>query len=281
MMVSRYSKLPSPRACLLADWTAELVPSRTALAGLWPEWSGISAPCSRMVLATVLVWGTFECMTRPRRASSSDPASSLAPQSQAARGASLVAQARAVPGRSPDGVRLLSARPSAGLASLPGHTCLVLARSALFSLDSLASADPAPPGRLVASRVTRERPSTRSASGGRPGTPLANAGDRAGDSRPRAASILVSGPVTTLPHARRLSCGMIPPRNQESYVFPRRPSVLPTKNREGHNSLFHLEWYLHFSLLLIFIENGHIDLAYTGTPSAQDGNVDCLIVRPP
>ncbi|MFC2339638.1 MAG: hypothetical protein ACFNLW_07110, partial [Olsenella sp.] len=55
------------------------------------------------------------------------------------------------------------------------------------------------------------------------------AGDRAGDSRPRAASILISGPVTTLPHARRLSCGMIPPRNQESYVFPRRPSVLPTK----------------------------------------------------
>ena len=107
------------------------------------------------------------------------------------------------------------------------------------------------------------------------------AGDRAGDSRPRAASILVSGPVTTLPHTRRLSCGMIPPRNQESYVFPRRPSVLPTKNREGHNSLFHLEWYLHFSLLLIFIENGHIDLAYAGTPSAQDGNVDCLIVRPP
>ena len=70
-----------------------------------------------MVLATVLVWGTFECMTRPRRASSSDPASSLAPQSQAACSASFIA--RAVLRCSPDGVRFLSACPSAGLASLP------------------------------------------------------------------------------------------------------------------------------------------------------------------
>ncbi|MFC2339972.1 MAG: hypothetical protein ACFNLW_08845, partial [Olsenella sp.] len=58
MMVSRYSKSPSPRARLLADWTAELVPPGTASAGLWPEWSGISALCSRMALATVLVRGT-------------------------------------------------------------------------------------------------------------------------------------------------------------------------------------------------------------------------------
>ena len=148
-MVSRYSKLLNPRACLLADWTAELVPPGTALAGPWPEWSGISALCSRMALATVLVWGTFECMIQLHRASSSDPASSLAPQSQAACGASLVARARAVPGCSLDGVRFLSACPSAGLASLPGHTCLVLARGALFSLDPLASADLAPPGCLV------------------------------------------------------------------------------------------------------------------------------------
>lgn len=133
MMVSRYSKLPSPRACLLADWTAELVPPGTALAGPWPEWPGISALCSRMVLATVLVRGTSGRVTRPRRAFGPDPASSLAPQSQAACGASLVAQARAVPVRSLDGARPLSACPSAGLASLPGHTCLVLARGALFS----------------------------------------------------------------------------------------------------------------------------------------------------
>ncbi|MFC2340327.1 MAG: hypothetical protein ACFNLW_10670, partial [Olsenella sp.] len=45
--------------------------------------------------------------------------------------------------------------------------------------------------------------------------------------------ILVSGPVTTPPHARQLSCRMIPPRRQESYVSPRRLSVLPTKNHEG------------------------------------------------
>ena len=187
-MVSRYSKLSSPRACLLADWTAELVPSRTALAGLWPEWSGISALCSRMALATVLVRGTSGHVTRPRRASGPDPASSLAPQSQAARGASLVAQARAVLRCSLDSVRLLSACPSAGLASLPGHTCLVLARGAPLSLDPLASADPAPPGRLVASRVTWERPSSRSAPGGRPGTPMGSAGERS-----RAATPVASG----------------------------------------------------------------------------------------
>ena len=186
MMVSRYSKSPSPRACLLADWTAELVPPGTASAGPWPEWSGISAPCSRMALATVLAWGTSGRVTRPRRASGPDPASPPALQSQAARGASLVAQARAVPGRSPDGVRLLSACPPAGLASLPGHTCLVLARGAPLSLDSPASADPAPPGGLVASRVTRERPATRPASGGRPGTPLGSAGERSRAATPAA-----------------------------------------------------------------------------------------------
>ena len=87
MMVSRYSKLLNPRACLLADWITEFIPSRTALAGLWPEWSGISALCSRMALATALAWGTSGRVTRPRRAPGPDPASSPAPQSQTARGA--------------------------------------------------------------------------------------------------------------------------------------------------------------------------------------------------
>ena len=231
-MVSRYSKLPSPRACLLADWTAELVPPGTALAGLWSEWSGISALCSRMVLATVLAWGTSGRVTRPRRASGPDPASSPAPQSQAARGAPRRAGASG-PGAPPRRRAPPLGPPPAGLASLPGHTCLVLARSAPFSLDSLASADPAPPSCLVASRVTRERPSTRPALWRAPGdapgerqrevagrdprrlrvaaVPGQLAGE-AGDLDTRAASILVSGPVTTPPHARRLSCRNKPTR---------------------------------------------------------------------
>ena len=236
-MVSRYSKLPSPRACLLADWTAELVPPGTALAGLWPEWSGISALCSRMVLATVLVWGTFECMIQLHRASSSDPASSLAPQSQAARGASLVAQARAVLRCSLDSVRFLSACPSVRLASFPGHMYLVLARSALFSLDSLASADLTPPGCLVASRVTRpDVPRTRTVAR----TIREHRAEIPDYFDHRPANAVLEGTSSAVQSAKRQARGLDNLEYLETIIyprlgklrFPRRPSVLPTKNRE-------------------------------------------------
>ena len=116
-----------------------------------------------------------------------DPAAQgVRPRSRRPPAAPPVARARAVPGRSPDGVRLLSACPPRGSPPSPAIPRLALARGALFSLDSPASADPAPPGCLVASRVTRERPSSRSASGGRPGTPLGSAGERSRVATPAA-----------------------------------------------------------------------------------------------
>ena len=42
------------------------------MAGLWPEWPGISALCPRMALATALAWGTSGRVTRPRRAPGPD-----------------------------------------------------------------------------------------------------------------------------------------------------------------------------------------------------------------
>ena len=160
------------------------------MAGLWPEWSGISAPCSRMALATVLAWGTSGRVTRPRRASGPGPAVAgrpLRPPSRGrgrSRGAPSTACASSRP--APRGARL----PPRPYALGPGE-----GRPPL-SLDSLASADPAPPGCLAAGRVTRGRPSSRPASGGRPGTPLGSA-----DEGSRAATPAASG--STWPPGRR------------------------------------------------------------------------------
>ena len=218
-MVSRYSRLPRPRACLLADWTAELVPPGTALAGLWPEWSGISALCSRMVLATVLVWGTSGRVTRPRRA----PGPAVAgrpqrlPRRAGAGGPGALPRRRAPP----------LGLPPAGLASLPSHTALGPGerRPPLPRLPCLGGPRPArlpgrepshagapvvPPGvwRAPGDALGERR---REVAGRDPrrlrvaAVPGQLAGE-AGDLDTRAASILVSGSVTTPPHARRLSC---------------------------------------------------------------------------